>query len=356
MLPHPLQASSTPAQISANFTRVAMTRCTDAHWHYSLVLRKDTKLGPGGELPPPATGEFVSIGLFQYRSADIEVLGTTLEREIDPVDGLEAFLLANELEVVSRQPAPTTSGMSGDFVVRWTSEGKPFVGRLTAIKGGSQLAIVFARCAESEYQANAEDFLAAVSTFKFTDTSLGYFAEEMTALKRTTPWPWETLLPQSWSVHWFPERDGFTSLEARSSLPKSFITPKAPALQGSPGLLTYGVFERDRIERPSELAAELFQSLASQQLTPTDRAFSEESPPSGGATQSWFLCTEAKGLASPMELRARIMLRDEGWVLASVLGVLPTLPEHRVLWMANKRALDIACLAFGPVSPPDHPK
>jgi hypothetical protein len=334
-LPHPTRIAE-PERSRSDFIAVTVDRCRDPAWHFKFGVHKASKVGPGGEEAPTPDAPSQSLGLFHREgpAADVEVVGTLLPFEVDPVHWLEATLEGDGKTVVSSKPVAMRGGLLGDMVATWEGEdGQRFAGRFFASKWGPRIFCVCCRTTAESYPKLAEDFFVSIMTFAALDESFGHLAEKVRTVRGETPLAWKVAVPASWIVQPAPEGSKVSSFQAAQVPIEPTSDPETLV-----GKLSFAVVARSAVKVPRAAAKAFLDVLEENEFTLEDKDFEEEpSPPA--FHKSWILVAKTERKGKPGELRCRVMLHERAWVIAGVIG--QRRDDDSFAWMRNKRVLDV---------------
>ncbi len=332
---HPTAFSKPKLEIQRDFISIEQTRCKDSIWHFKIGLPHGCKLGPEGEDAP---GEDAprTLALFHRDNppADIEVIGVQAIREIDPADYLDCLMEVEGKNVISRKSVAMRAGVVGDCVATWDADGQPFAGRFFCTKWGPRLFLICFRTPKEHYEALADDFFVSIATFSVLDDSLGLFSEKVITVDNTIPLPWRVLVPESWVIQAEPSAgDKVSSFQAAQ-------TPVVPSktLEVLYGKLSFAVVARSEAKSGRAAANAYLSAVRDLGIEIENDNFIEE-PAAEPFERSWLLVTPVKKGQNPGELRCRVLMHKQAWVIAGVLG--PIRKDSALAWMQNKRVIDI---------------
>ncbi|MBI4700713.1 MAG: hypothetical protein HY744_06045 [Deltaproteobacteria bacterium] len=326
-----------------HFVRVEERACADPRWHFGLLLPRDSVRAGGAAKGPSDERRTVSLGLYQRLApaGDVEVMGRLLHSEIDPADWLDKALADLGRAVVSRRPVPLLGGVVGDAVASWEHEGESFAGRFVATKWGPRLFVACCRTRRADYAALADDFFASAASLRPLAACAGAFAEDVNFVEQDRPFAWRVAVPESWEIVRHPAIDEGAWFEA------THIAPGPPGEQVGErdGKLALAVMARSCARRPRDAADVLLAALRENGVEIAHADFADEpTGPAGPAhepfAQSWYLTSPIVRYEAHGELRCRVMMHEQAWVVCGVLG--PTAEDDAEAWMRNKRVLDVA--------------
>ncbi len=334
-LPQPTAFAKPKLEIQRDFISIEQKRCKDPIWHFKMGVPRSCKLGPDGEEPP---GEDFprTLALFHRENppADIEVIGIQAIREVDPADYLDCLMEAEGKEVLSRKSVPMRAGVIGDCVATWEADGQRFLGRFFCTKWGPRLFLICFRTLKEHYEALADDFFVSLATFSVLDDSLGLFSEKVLTVDNAIPVPWRVLVPDSWVIQSEPPAgDKVASFQAAQ-------TPVVPSttLEVLYGKLSFAVVARSEAKSGRAAANAYLSAVRDLGIEIENDNFVEE-PAAEPFERSWLLVSPVKKGQNPGEVRCRVLMHKNAWVIAGVLG--PIRKDSALAWMQNKRVLDI---------------
>jgi len=341
-LPHPMQVNIPREALERDYHNVLVDRCVSPLWHFRLNLHKSTRIAPGGEMPPSRTAPFQTLALFQRPEplADLEVFGLDLPVDVDPADWLALWLEQHGLKVESSTPVPTPRGVFGDCVCTWDTPDGPFAGRFVAMRWGRRLFLIAQRTPRANYEALADDYFAALSSFapvEIDERALN--AEGRQTLTLPTPIAASVSLPVSYAATMELSQEQVTAFSAEQQAIAEL--PDDPTF----GKLNFLLGDLSLADHPGKAAALYFKPLMENPITLGGDEFNEEPAPAP-FLQSWLLTAPAvinqpDGQQVPYEVRCRVMAHGRAWFVAGVLG--PARHIAPIAWMRNKRALDLVC-------------
>jgi len=337
-LPHP-----TSLKKGANWsdlTLIEETRCADPKWHFRLVLRWPMQLGPPLIDGVPALGEPRVLALFRKEDppADIEVCGHLLDREVDPLHWLEEVLRLQErpYTITSSEPRRLRSGIAGDLVATWTDAGGVRrAGRFFASKWGPRMFLLSGTAALGDYAAIADELFMAIASFEAVDDSLGVLAEPALPVQLDIPLPWRTYIPDAWHVQRVAPEEHVHGFQASSV--------RGVELDRVDGKLSFGVARRTVAKKPRKAAQMFLNAVRFHDIEMAHEDFAEEraEPP---FERSWYCATPCSRGDEEGEMRCRVMMMPQLWVVGGLLG--PRREDDCIAWAQNKRALDVVCSTF----------
>lgn len=332
---HPTSFSRPKLEIQRDFISIEQTRCKDPIWHFKMGLPHGCKLGPQGE-DPPGVDAPSTLALYHRDNPpmDIEVIGIQAIREVDPADYLDCLMEAEGKQVLSRKPVPMRAGVVGDCVAVWEADGKSFAGRFFCTKWGPRLFLICFRTPKEHYETLAEDCFVSIATFSVLDDSLGLFSEKVHTLNDTVPVPWRVILPESWVIQAEPNAGNKVSSFQAAQTP---VVP-SKTLEVLYGKLSFAVIARSEAKSGRAAANAYLSAVRDLGIQIENDQFAEE-PAAEPFERSWLLVSPIQKGANPGELRCRVLMHAQAWVVAGVVG--PTRKESALAWMQNKRAIDI---------------
>lgn len=329
-LPHPINVKE---GLPTDVRTVEEVRTPDAAWHFRLSVRWPAELAPQGADPVPKLNDPKRL-LFLRRDNprwDLQVVGHYVDREIDPHHFLEDLLAAQGRHVVSTNPIPLSNGMVGDMVATWDHGGTPYAGRFFASKWGPRIFVLSAQARRDDYKLVADDFFDTMGSFEVIDTSPGHFAELVYPIAIDVPVRWKTSVPDSWRVQLSPPEEvvaGFVAANLRGG-----------ELTSVDGMLSMGVALRKVAKKPRKAARMFLDTIKHNAIELEHQDFIDE-PSRKGFKRIWCCATDCMMGDAPGEMRCRVMMSKNFWVVAGLLG--PRRADDPVSWRENKRALDIA--------------
>ena len=355
MLPPPLTTTRSREDIARDFVTVAIDRCPDPRWHFRIAVRRDSRLGPQGDVAPTPQHPMQTLALFNREdpSSDIEVSGFLMPREFHPADWLDLYLKNQNLTTVSRRPIPMSpaSGQAGDCVVTWSvSEYSPdsapgaratqeFAGRFVYLKWDNRLFLLALRTPRDLYDKVAEEFFLAMANFQPGDTSSRIpLAQETIQISGTAPFAWQTLLPDSWNVRSDVADPQMSSFQAHCK-------PLANTPDQNPfGHLSFAMADRSLAQNPQAAAQKFIEAAAEAGATFEGNWFQAETAPRGFKSAPLYaspgrLTLRDTGQTVDTEFRCRILEHENAWFTAGLTG--PRKETSPVAWMHNKRSLDL---------------
>jgi hypothetical protein len=369
-LPQPTSLTRPPADLKQDFAVILIDRAPDPAWHFKIMVRRTARLGPDGDTAPSPGDPLQTLALFQREepidlfesaseagsarrvlgggapdpsaqkttaSADLEVWGVHLAREIDPADWLDVWLEEQGMTVVSRKPQKTAGGVAGDAVATWDTEANPFAGRFFAMKWGARLFIVGLRAPREHYARFAEEHFLAMASLSPVDTSGGLLAEKVNEFGDPQPVPWKVLVPASWMVQ--PDSMAPTLSSFRCTAFPLADTDRELLF----GKLSFGLAARS-LFKTARAAANAFLDAVKENHTTIEQEEFVEEPAPEPFDKAWALVSAAACSRPPLEnfpceVRCRVFRHDQVWFVAGVFG--PSRDAGAIAWMQNKRTLDV---------------
>ncbi|HEY7117627.1 MAG TPA: hypothetical protein VH475_13645 [Tepidisphaeraceae bacterium] len=340
LLPHPVSLNLSHETLEREYVNVTFDRIADPRWHFRLNLHRDTRVATSEPTPPTAEQPFQSLALFQRRQpvADLEIFGLHLPAEIDPGDWLDLWLEQHQLKTVSSKPTLTPSGLLGDCVCTWDTPQGPFAGRFSALRWSDRIFLLSLRTPRESYAAIADDYFAALGSFRPLEPEPDRPAEPLQSASITTPVAATVTLPASYTLQLNFSEPQITAFTAdQQAIP---AMPDDPAF----GKLTLLLADHALADHPSKAAGLYLAPLLDNPITLHGDEFEQldSAPPPFG--QAWRLTASATfsppdGQPVACELRCLVLWHDNAWFVAGVLG--PTRHAAPIAWMRNKRALEI---------------
>ncbi len=316
----------------SDLVMVEETRLEDPAWHFRMALRWPARVAPTRRSAIVAVGAPQLLAHYRREQAqlDIEVVGHLLEREIDPAHWLEEVLRIEGWTVLSSQPVQLRSGLVGDLLARRSDDGVHQLGRFFASKWGPRIFLLSFRCPEVGYDAVADELLASIASFEAIDDSLGMFGELVKPLRFDCPVAWQTMLPDSWSVQRSPSEEAVGGFQA--ALLRDFD------MEHLDGKLALGVALRSVAGKPRKAAQMFLNAVRFNDIELEHEQFDDEAaePP---FERSWCCVTSCFRESLRGELRCRVMMHPQFWVVGGVIG--PQRQDDSFAWAQNKRTLDV---------------
>lgn len=317
---------------------ISVTRCPDAHWHFTISVPNDSEVGTE-EVPVPTPDQpFVKLARFVANESTVEVFGHLLPREIDPADYLEVWLAGEGVTISSARDISTDSGVSGDAVGSWLADGETWVGRFYATKWGNRLFIVSQRAPERRYPALAETFYSTMMSLAPGSPEGSPLAEDARHWGEEGPMPWRTIVPVSWILQPDSIHADLTSFRGSS------VAIGKSARELLFGKLVLAMATKNVAPNPAALAGAFVDALSDRRVT-VEPADLEEMAAPAGFRSAYSLVTRATlnrppFYGVPCEVRARVLAGKSASFFAGVFG--PTRETGAIAWMHNKRTLDLA--------------
>ncbi len=136
---------------------------------------------------------------------EVRVICAVLEREMNPTDWLELWLMKTDQGMIDATTFKTSYGILGDALTHNPDKTVPGTCRVFTVKDGDRLFLIEARSrADNEQSIHLMQniFLVAVSTFELLNPTKERFAEpfRIEALAGDGPLPY-FLVPESWEAH-----------------------------------------------------------------------------------------------------------------------------------------------------------
>ncbi len=303
----------------------------DAEWHFRMLLPEAHRAMPE---PPETPGRALQrLVRFQLASdkAEIDVMASKLTREVDAADWLASTSLAHKRRVVDhREQARRPSNASLD--VQWERAGARQRSRLCAIKSGPRMFLISCSAPEDRWDAALPALEAAIASFEPVVPPPHRHAEPLRAYGAKTPIPWTTRVPASWLIEPGTEHERAASFQAEN------LHRARGERSEMVGKMAFAVLERSLYKTARETVDVYLDAVREHGLAIGDNEVVSQ-PAKKPFKQSWHLTAPVLRDTLPGEVRCRILLHDEVWVLG---GVLSMRREHDVMaWMENKRALDV---------------
>jgi hypothetical protein len=343
LLPHAL-FPALDAKPPEGYDYVVDDRAGDAQWHYAMFLQDGVELA-GGDPEIPEEGTTTRLALYQLPKphADIEVMVHLMRYEINPADWLERAVAEAGRKVISSRHRGEDTGAHGDVLAVWSHEGEKFAGRFVASKWGKRLFVICCRTSYQDFDELAESFWFAVESLHPLEFEEGALTEDLNVVEEESPLDWKVLIPKSWDLQRYPSTADGAWFDAMHLAPAPFDEQ----LGDHDGRLSMAVLPRTAAKKPRDASNLLLNALRENDVVIENNDF----VPDGGPDpwQYWFLITPITRYGAPGELRCRVMMSDDAWVVAAVMG--PALEDDYEAWMRNKRVLDIATdsLEIGPL-------
>lgn len=347
-LPHPLSHSLSREQLEQGYLNIRIDRSPEAAWHFSLNLRRDTRIAPEGAAAPSKQQPFVTLALFQRPDPlyDLEIFGLDLPAEINPADWLDLWLEQHKMVVSSSKPLGTDRGVFGDCVCAWETPQGPFAGRFAALRWGRRVFLLTMRAPRDLYPRIAEEFFLALASFRPIDVDEANIqAEAHQEARFSAPVGGKVRLPVSYSL--------------RSDLSEATVAAfgaeqeTVPALSDDPafGKLNFLFADKSLADHPAKAAALYMTPLLKNPITLHGDQFDEEAAAPAPFQQAWLLTAPAtlnlpNASPVPCEIRCRVLAHPSGWLVAGVFG--PARHAAPIAWMRNKRALELVTGSFEP--------
>lgn len=363
-LPQPMRFSRPPQEIAEGFVQFVIDRAPDPFWHYRLALPKGVKMRPKEGLAAPSSeSPLQSLGLF-YREdfeCDLEVLGVSLAREIDPLYWLEESLAFNGLRPESWKSLPSPGGLLGDAVATWEIEGRAFAGRFVALKFGPRLFVLLCRAERERYASIAEDFFFTLTQFGVVQDTTNACAETLAPVGAGGPMPWRLQLPASWDVTPGAADSRRASFHAELRAPGAGDRAVASAWLPFPGIegvaepaplptesyrgrLSTFIFPPNAFSAPQEAGTACVEAFREVGIEPTSGRFIA-GPALPVFPETWDLDAQARHDGQEgFELRCRVARCPQAWVVSGVLSLARSI--NPFAWMQTRRALDLVGLTM----------
>ncbi len=336
-LPHPVAVSQFDDR---QWRAVVESRCPDPRWHFRLRLPWPMTVAPNAGLKAPAPGRPARLAWYRYPQplADLQIAGHWLEGELDPLHWLEQYMKLAGLNVVSAAPGRTSAGLVGDMVATWTRHHQRYAGRFLAAKWGPRMFLLSLSAQLDDYPRLADSYFRSIASFEALDDSLGVFAEPARPLHFDVPVKWRALIPDSWWVQRSASRSQLAGVHA--------VWLRGRNLEAVNGKLSFGLAGRSVVATPRQAAELYLATLRAHGIEPEHDEFVEEDaePP---FERSWLHAGLCHRDSLVGEVRCRVMLHPRCWVVGGLVG--PSREQSGVVWMVNKRALDVvySTLRFG---------
>jgi hypothetical protein len=323
-----------PQVIQLNFVRVRHEN-PDPLWTIEIVLNKANRVAPLPKETPQPGGPLVTLGLFNRPepACDTEVYGAHLPYDLDPADWLDLWVERRPFTVLARKHVPAISGVVGDLVVMWESDGNSWMGRLFALKSGPRMVVVWFRTAAASYASLAEEMFVTMSNLKFADESPGTLAEPIRWIGAEWPRRWRTAIPVSWEIKEGPANEQAATFQAGLMLPleegghvmASKLTHAIVAAKYSRSVQE--IFEQFR--RPITDEGGVIGNIV---------PVAEDVPQ--GCLAAWRGQTDAVINGTVADIHCRVRQYRDVWVAS--LMMMPPRKRASEVWMRSKRLMDIA--------------
>ncbi len=331
-LPHPIEVKE---GLPTDVRTIEEVRGPDAAWHFRLAVRWPCDVAPLDADPVPALGEPKRLLLLRRDNPphDIQVVGHFIDVELDPHHFLEDLLREQGRHIVSVSPIPLASGVAGDMVATWEHEGAAYAGRFFASKWGTRIFVVSAQSRRDHYARIADDFFDTIASFEAIEEEhgdTGPLGELVQRVDVEQPVAWRSVVPDSWRVQLSPPEGvvaGFTASNIDGDL--SSVN----------GMLSVGVAKRKVAKKPRKAARMYLDAIKFNDIDLEHQDFLDE-PTRKPYRRTWCCVTNCMMGDAPGEMRCRVMMSKQFWVVAGLLG--PRRADDPVAWMRNKRAFDLA--------------
>jgi hypothetical protein len=336
---HPSQiqpiALTTPTEvINAAFIR-SREENTDPLWSFEIGVNKESRRAPLPKTAPQADGALTSLALYNLAEppCDTEVYGAHLPHDIDPAEWLELWVEQRPMTVLARRHTPTISGIVGDLVVMWETDGKTWMGRMFALKSGPRMLVVWCRTAAPDYPHVAESMLVNFSTLRFLDDSTGPLAEIIRWVESDWPRPWRTAIPTSWEIKQGPANEKSATFQAALMIPQP---GGEPAIAGK---LTQALISPSQAARVDDVIEAFRRPLTDAGAVVGNMMPIAERKPAA-ALGAWHAHSDGQINGLVADVRCRVRQYPDLWVA----GMMVSLPRKQApdVWMRCKRLLDIA--------------
>jgi len=156
--------------------------------------------------PAPGAGPVLMMHASPESSREVEIMVwcLVLEREIHPVDGLDAWLKQKELGIVDAKMFRSSYGVLGDALLHSPDKEKVGTHRVLTVKDGNRLFLIEAiahRDTADVAELMQNLFLVSASTFQLVAPTKERFAEPFDWLTLEGTVPLRTIAPLSWTQH-----------------------------------------------------------------------------------------------------------------------------------------------------------
>lgn len=200
-LSFPTEFSGPPQEVEETFVLWEHTLPADPSLHFAVAITRDWRVLEVPTEPPTAESPLVTIARLRRVAApeaEMEIVAAHLPREIDPADWLLIHLRSHQWRVQRMRRSPSPTGEAGDALSAVNIKGEGFVARTLAVKDDTRVYALHCQTARPSYEALAEEFLAAVSTFRLLNPSGKRFAEPLKTHNVTAPLACAFAFPESW--------------------------------------------------------------------------------------------------------------------------------------------------------------
>ena len=337
--PQPVELNIPAERLKREFLKITHNHISDPAWHFEIGLHQSSRLAPPDATPPAAGQGIKSLTLFSRPDppCDIEIYGQHILAEVDPADWLDLYLASQPFEVLSRRRTDTPAGAGGDVILRWTTDGQVFVGRMVCFKAGYRLVLMWLRTAEEHYARAADEFFVALMTFRFLNDATGPLAEKVRWIGRPAPTPWRVAVPVSWQVQEEPASDAVASFQA------SLIATGAqqPVLVAK---LSFALISSDRPTTPEECFEKMGAVLIDAGLSLSSPPAFNAIPPYGPYAAAWHHSGTAALNGNPVAVHANLLRHPKAWLSSIVVG--PTREQSAAIWMQCRRLLGVLSMTL----------
>ncbi|MBI5368877.1 MAG: hypothetical protein HZA54_17715, partial [Planctomycetes bacterium] len=269
----------------------------------------------------------------------VVVRATQLEREVALFEVMLRETEARQMAILDRSGPPRFGGSACmDLICRTRPGGRPTLTRMRAYKDGAYVYLLEISAPEAVYAARREVLEQVAARAGVVNPTARPYAEELTVVTVPGVAGLSTSVPASFRVA--PGRGATAAGEAPTAVPLRLAAPGDPRYAG-----TLEIAGLDREENPSHtVEVLLYQEMEKLGRTGAEiedlRAERDTLPTSrfpGPGKFCVFACTK-----EGVECEAVVLIRssERSWVVLTLFG--PTRREAPELWMANRRAFDLA--------------
>jgi hypothetical protein len=329
-LPHPEILWDQPAAAPAGQTTITQQN-PDPLWDFRMILPGTARPLPIEAATPTAGPGLRLLGAFggPAREFGVEVLGSWLEREIDPDVRLQQWIRGTSAhEMVSARPVAHRSGTIGDSLVLYSLGDRERVRRIVARKWGPRLLLVIAETRRDHYAEMADGVAVSLGSLCVVQDTLGRFAEPLTSVRGDIPVPWRAALPRSFRMLKAPDEQGGAGFVA---------TPGERQIQGLPAL-HFGVFARAAASNAKEAMQMLLYRIDPDVHADLDPFRVEEAR---DPVQSWLSDSMALCCGWRSRVVCRVLWHNHAWIVAVAVSRDKQLDEENAALC--RRALDVVC-------------
>lgn len=200
-LPFPTEFGGPPQEFAETYVLWEHTLPRDPSLHFAVAVSRDWRVLDAPAAAPTPESPLATVARLRRGAApeaEMEVVAAHVPREIDPADWLLIHLREHQWRVLDMRRSPSPTGEAGDALSSVNVKGQGFVARTLAVKDGARVYALHCQTGRHSYAGLAEEFLAAVTTFRLLNPTGERFAEPLKTYRADAPLECAFAFPASW--------------------------------------------------------------------------------------------------------------------------------------------------------------